>query len=212
MMDPARPTSSDLRDFSRKGRDASKRLQRQRPSEAEVADARDADLLRVIEELRVADEELRVENEQLVASRNAIDRERVRYRELFDFAPDAYLVTDVNGTIREANIAAGRLLGVEPRLLAGKPIQAFFEEDSRSQYRKQLDHLCQSDHVDNWEIWLTPRDRKRVPVAVSLSRARSSDETKAGYRWNLRDISRQKGAEDLLRELNRDLELRVASR
>lgn len=212
MMDPGRPTSSDLRDFSRRVRDATKRQESQPASSSQSPSDDHDELVSALEELRVADEELRVQNDELVASRQAIDRERIRYRELFDFAPDAYLVTDYHGTIRDANIAAGRLLGVEPRFLSGKPIQTFFEEGSRAQYRKQLDQLCHSDRIDDWEIWITPRHGKRVPVAISLSRAPAQEPSKVGYRWILRDITRQKDAEDALRELNRDLELRVASR
>ena len=212
MMDPGRPTGSELRDFSRKVRDASKRIEHRPANAGDGGDPRDTELLAAIEELRVADEELRVQNEELAASRHTIDRERMRYRELFDLAPDAYLVTDVNGTISEANLAAGRLLGVEPRFLAGKSILTFFEDGSRGQYRKQLDQLCHLERIDDWDIWITPRQSKRVPVAVSLSRASPQDENKIGFRWILRDITHQKEAEDLLRELNRDLELRVASR
>ncbi|HJQ10373.1 MAG TPA: ATP-binding protein [Gemmatimonadaceae bacterium] len=212
MMDPGRPTRSDLREFSRKVRDTAKRHEKKGDAAQTLPDQREAELLTMVEELRVADEELRVQNEELVSSRQAVDRERARYRELFDFAPDAYLVTDMNGTIREANLAAGRLLGVEPRFLAGKPIQAFFEEGSRTQYRKQLDQLCHSDRIDDWELWIVPRSKQRVPVTVSLSRALQRDEEKTAYRWILRDSTRQKDAEDALRELNRDLELRIASR
>ena len=212
MTDAGQPTSADLRDVPRRVRDAAHRGERSTAASAPPVDEREAELLAAIEELRIAEEELHVQNEELVASRRAIDRERARYRELFDFAPDAYVVTDVHGTIREANLAAGRLFGVEPRFLPGKPIQAFFEEGSRSQYRKQLDQLCHSDSIDEWEIWITPRSKQRVPVAVSLSRAADQSETKTSYRWILRNIGRQKDAEDALRELNRDLELRVASR
>lgn len=141
----------------------------------------------------------RAENEDPLASRQTIDRERIRYRELFEHAPDAYLVTDVNGTIRDANRAAGRLLGVESRFLPGKSIQSFFEEAGRSQYRQQLDLLCHSDRVDDWEVWLTSRSRPRTPVAISLSRATSRAETST-YRWMLRDITRQKNSEDSLRQ------------
>lgn len=45
-----------------------------------------------LEELSVAEEELRQQNEELEA-------ERQRYKDLFEFAPDSYLVTDINGTI-----------------------------------------------------------------------------------------------------------------
>jgi len=180
MMDPGRSTSSDLRDFPRRVRDA--------------------------------DEELRAQNEQLIGSRQLIDRERLRYRELFDFAPDAYLVTDAQGNIRDANIAAERLFGVEPKSLTGKPVHGFFGEGSRRDYRKQLDRLCDSERVDDWELWINAPSGQRIPVAISLSRSSSREESKVGYRWILRDISKQKGIEDALRELNRNLELRVASR
>src|SRR4029077_13217635 len=51
-----------------------------------------------LEELRVAEEELRQQNEELIATRHLIENERQRYQELFEFAPDAYLVTDMAGT------------------------------------------------------------------------------------------------------------------
>jgi PAS domain S-box-containing protein len=212
MTDPGHPRSSDLRDFSRQVRATVKRHERRDGHAQSPPDEREAELLTLIEELRVADEELRAQNEELIGSRQLIDRERARYRELFDFAPDAYVVTDVNGTIREANVAAGRLLSVDPKFLVGKPIQTFFEQGSRSQYQKQLDQLCHSDRIDDWEVWINPRKGSRTPVSLSLSRTPARQDNKSGYRWILRDITRQKNAEDALRELNRDLELRIASR
>ena len=70
-----------------------------------------------LEELLVAEEELRIQGEELTASVAAIDAERERYGELFEFAPDAYLVTDDQGKIFEANGAASVMLGVPERYL-----------------------------------------------------------------------------------------------
>src|SRR5438270_6831012 len=219
MMDPGQePTASELRDFSRKVREIIRPEERRTkpsrfasPGAAEKSSGEDPHAL--IEELRVADEELRAQNEELIASRQAVDQERVKYRALFDFAPDAYLVTDMYGTISEANLAAGRLLGVEAKFLAGKPLPTFFDEGGRREYRQQLDRICDFDRLDDWEIALRPRNNKE-PVAVSVSIARASRKGKGSesYRWILRDITKRVRAEEALRQLNRELEVRVASR
>lgn len=215
-MDPGQqPTSSDLRDFSRKVRDATARNENRKVTASDEdtprGKAREEELLGMLEELRVADEELRAQNEELTASRQAADNERLRYRELFDFAPDAYLITDTYGAIREANVAAGQLLNVEPRFLAGKPLPAFFDETGRKEYRHQLDRICDYDRLDDWEIVLHPRRGEPVAVSVSIARPSAKDRN-GGYRWILRDISRRAKAEAELREINQELEQRVAKR
>ncbi|RPI30261.1 MAG: PAS domain S-box protein, partial [Chloroflexota bacterium] len=50
---------------------------------------------------------------KLQVAQTIIETEKQRYHDLFDFAPDAYLVTDVYGKIIEANHAAEELLGQE---------------------------------------------------------------------------------------------------
>ncbi len=65
-----------------------------------------------LEELQVAEEELRQQNEELASARAEVEVERHRYQDLFEFAPDGYLVTDLLGVIQEANRAAGLLLNI----------------------------------------------------------------------------------------------------
>lgn len=54
-----------------------------------------------LEELQVAQEELKAQNEELVIARAQVEAERQRYHDLFEFAPDGYLVTDNTGIIRK---------------------------------------------------------------------------------------------------------------
>src|SRR5215470_9227261 len=82
-----------------------------------------------LEELRVAEEELRQQNDELIISRQEVESERQRYRDLFEFAPDGYIVTDTAGMIQEANRAAGTLLGVLQRALVGKPLVIYFTQN-----------------------------------------------------------------------------------
>jgi len=66
------------------------------------------------EELAATEEELRVQNEELAVSRTELDQTRARYQDLFESAPDGYLVTDGEGrswkpTMRRPSFWGARL-------------------------------------------------------------------------------------------------------
>jgi PAS domain S-box-containing protein len=215
MMDP-RPqsTSDEIRKSSRNLLDAELRPEN-RLADVEIADAprkrnNREKLLATIEELRLIEEELRLRSEALTNSRNALAEERIKYRELFDFAPEAYLTTDLYGTIRDANVAAGRLLGADPKSLVGKALHSFFEESARKQFPHQLDQLCDRNSLDDWELWIQPRHGPRTAVCASISRS-AKNYLAAEYRWIVRDVTKLRNAEDEIRELIRHLEVRVAT-
>lgn len=85
----------------------------------------------VLEELAVVLEEIHQQYEELSATHQAIAEQHQRYQELFDFAPDGYLVTDVRGIIQNANQAAGNLFGVHQAFLVGKPLVIFVANADR---------------------------------------------------------------------------------
>lgn len=74
----------------------------------------------VLEELQASEEELCYQNEALVNTRQAVEAECQRYQELFEFAPDGYLVTDANGRIQEANCAIATLLNVSQQFIESR--------------------------------------------------------------------------------------------
>ena len=214
MMDPRPHSTSDkVRKPSRTSRDEELRPE-DRLAEVEIADAPRKrsdreELLDTIEELRLTEEELRVRSEALAASRRALAEERIKFRELFDFAPEAYLTTDLYGTIRDANLAAGRLLGAEPKTLVGKALPSFFEESARKQFPNQLDQLWDRDTLDDWELLLQPRHGAMTAVCATVSRS-SRNYLAAEYRWIVRDVTKLRQTENDIRELIRQLEVRVA--
>ncbi len=229
MMDPrTRSTSDELRKSSRTVRNTDTRPENRltkteiADGPAEIADARPEiadrpprlsereDLLATIEALRIADEELRAQSDALRASRDALDEERIRLREMFDFAPDAYLITDLYGTIRDANVAASRLLAVGPKSLVGKPLPSFFEQLARKQFPHQLDKLSDTSRLDDWEMWVQPRRGPKVAVSASVARS-SRDYLAAEYRWIIRDCTKRRQAEDETLEVIRRREKRIAT-
>jgi PAS domain S-box-containing protein len=167
---------------------------------------------RAMDELDVIRGELRAWAEEVEEERELIGRERARCEDLFDSAPDAYLMTDVSSVIRRANCAAGLLLGVEPRFLVGKPLANFVDENGRRAFRKQLDSLCGAELSEAWTFELRRRDHAVAIVEVTIARVRDLAPRSVELRWLLRDVTKQKRAEARIRQLNATLEQRVAER
>ena len=156
------------------------------------------ELSTALEELRVAEEELREQNETLVVSQLLIEEERTRYRDLFEFAPDGYLVTDVRGTIREANRAAAELFGIEEYFLVGKPLPSYLDSDTRRDFKKKLEQLDARDPLDGWEVRLRTRTQEE-PVVLLKVGSIVKEGQRVGLRWLLRDISERVTMEEALR-------------
>jgi len=165
-----------------------------------------------LEELRVAEEELRAQNEELRSARAQVEAERQRYHDLFEFAPDGYLVTDNTGIIREANRAAATLLNVSQQYLLGKPLINFIPYEERRIFRAKLTQLHQVDWMQEWEINLRPRDSKAFDAALTVSTVRDWQGNSAGWRWLLRDITARKQAEEKIRNIQlQNLQLQEAA-
>ena len=159
------------------------------------------ELVAAMEELRVAEEEMRQQNERLAESHSAVVEERRRYQQLFQFAPDAYLLTDLHGIVREANRSAARLLGVEPRFMTGKALVSFVATDDRARVRAELGRWQSEPTPKTLEIRLQPRYGPAFDAAIALSVARGGPrDTAIGFRWLVRDISAHRQLTDELRQ------------
>jgi PAS domain S-box-containing protein len=167
------------------------------------------ELQNALEELQIAEEELRQQNEELAVSREVMELERQRYQDLFEFAPDGYLVTDAVGAIKEANQAAAAMLGVNRQYLVGKPIVVFIAQSNRHSVMTQLYH---GQQLQEWEIYIQPRGGEPFPASVRVKALHNSQGQLIDWRWSLRDISDRHAVEAALRRVHDELEIRVAER
>ncbi|MBA3924219.1 MAG: PAS domain-containing protein, partial [Nostocaceae cyanobacterium] len=97
------------------------------------------------EMVQKATEELYQQNEELIQTRDLVEGERQHYRDLFEEAPDGYLVTNAEGVIQEANRAAVTLLGIAPQFLVGKHMINFIPTEIRNRFRSELNQLAECD-------------------------------------------------------------------
>ncbi len=172
-------------------------------------------------------EELRTAEEALIQQNIYLEQERQKYHDLFNFAPDGYLVTNPSGVIQSANQAISNLLGLGQSDLINKPLIVFIATQDYSLFYNQLDRQSSPIGVvsplDNrrqtWEITLQPRHSKAFPAEVTVAPIYDNSNTVNGLRWLIRDISERKQAElereqaaQALAQLNQELEQRVAER
>jgi PAS domain S-box-containing protein len=162
-----------------------------------------------LEELQVVEEELREQNEELSTARELVELERQRYQDLFEFAPDGYLVTDVAGIIQEANRAAATMLAVRQKYLRNKPLILFIAHEDRQAFTAQLNN---SQQLQEWEVYLKPRGGKAFPASIRVAAMSDSEGKQVGWRWLLCDISERQQAKEALHQAYDELEKRVAQR
>ena len=156
-----------------------------------------------VEELRVAEEEMRTQNEELLLTRLRVEAERHRYQDLFESAPDGYLVTDPNGRILEANRAASELLGIAPRFLKGRGLGTSVAPDDLPTYTAALNTLAESSapppYAREWALRLRRRHASPFHAAVTVARVAALGEQPATLRWLVRDVSAHREDEATLR-------------
>ena len=162
-----------------------------------------------LEELQVIEEELREQNQELAVAHELIELERQGYQDLFEFAPDGYLVTDTAGIIQEVNRAAAILLAVRQKYLVNKPLILFILQQDRQTFSIRLDN---SQQEQQWEAYLKPRGGKAFPASIRVAAMYDSQGKQVGWRWLICDISERQQAKESLSQANQELEQRVEKR
>jgi PAS domain S-box-containing protein len=181
-------------------------------AEALVSSETVEDLKVALEELRVAEEELRQQNEELSATHLELDLERRRYQELFEFAPGAYLVTDSGGIVRQSNRSASKLFRVPPKFLPGKALAAYIATEDRPRFRALLTQGGTLVGFHTAAFTLQPREGPPLDAELTYSVSLPRDGEPSGIRWLVRDVTEREQMARHIRDLNRELESRVAAR
>lgn len=140
-------------------------------------------------DVELALEELNVMWEELQGQAETIHREHQRYAEFFDHAPDAYVVTDVGGNIREANRAAGELLRTGHEQLLHRPLSAYLAECDRVAFLSRfVGLLIQGVGKDGWDGQLMPASGPPLRAHFSVRAIPLGKSGVAGLCWLIRPL------------------------
>jgi PAS domain S-box-containing protein len=126
-----------------------------------------ADALKLLHELQVHQVELDLQQTQLDINERELLKELAFYKSLYDFAPVAYLMVNLDGQISVANLAGVELFGMDRDLLCGRALTGLFALQSRAAVNTLLQQLRDGDASAACEDLLKANSDPRLANASS---------------------------------------------
>lgn len=127
------------------------------------------DALKLLHELQVHQVELDLQNEEIQNAEQLVSEDLSHYRELYDHAPAAYLLVDLDGVLIKANQAVARLFGLEPGRLPGEQMTHFLTPESGSVFQELLHQVKQGGGKQTSEISLDSAESGLRPLSMSAN-------------------------------------------
>jgi len=118
-----------------------------------------------------------------------IELECQRYKDLFEHAPTGYLVTSLDGAIRQANPAAAQLLQSNTRFLVGRSLALFVPDGQRRAFRHNIERLAQADESQDWETSLQSWKGELFDANLTVGVLRGASGRHVALYWLIRERS-----------------------
>jgi len=134
--------------------------------------------------LEAAGERLADADKELKKGQSSVRHEQDRFRALVDLLSDAFVATDLAGTIVSSNAAAGRLLNVSPRALVGRPLHMFLNGE-RVEFIQFIKAVPDTSENPERQIHLRPRERHFVTVTARVGIVRDPEGRPSALHWLL---------------------------
>lgn len=169
-----------------------------------------------LRELQERQVELEIQNEALRHRQAILEESRNRYIDLFDSSPVGYLIITGDATIREVNLAAAALLGLDRKELLRRRFTQFVAVDDGDRWHRVFAEAMLDDERQTEELLIRHHDGFLFHAQLDCRRIPSLDGSAPALRIVLTDISERKAmALSLLTsvsEMAAEVELQVLKR
>jgi PAS domain S-box-containing protein len=169
-----------------------------RTTKRDVASMPVKDVQQLVHELQVHHIELEMQNEELRRTQIELEAARDRYAGLYDFSPAGHLLLDREGTIIEANLRAGTLLGINRKDLIEQPLSRFVASEDQDRFHRHCQEVLKTGTRQTCEVHM----RKEAGAVCCLYLESAAVHEEPGripyWRTALLDITERKQAETAL--------------
>jgi PAS domain S-box-containing protein len=170
------------------------------------------DVKKLIEDLRIHQVELEMQNEELRRAQLELEAARDKYADLYDFAPIGYFAFDETARIQDVNLTGADLLGPSKSKLLNLKFSAFVSPGFQDDFYFHMQGLLQTGSQQTCELQLQKKDR--TPFYAKLDSIAVKDKTNnlKQIRTALTDITERVLIGKDLQKAHDKLEKRVEKR
>jgi PAS domain S-box-containing protein len=147
-----------------------------------------------------------------ITDRQAADNARAYLAAIVGSSDDAIISKNLDGIVTSWNRGAEAVFGYRAEQMIGRPISTLIPPDRLHEENVILDRLRRGERIDHFETVRRREDGREIDISVTISPVRDATGRIIGASKIARDITEKKRAEAALRDLNENLERRVAER
>jgi diguanylate cyclase (GGDEF)-like protein/PAS domain S-box-containing protein len=173
----------------------------------------------LLQQLQALQQQLQQSNDHLTIAHLALAAQQQRYQDLFNYAPDGYLVTGPTGIIYEANQAMAGLLGTDSLVLLGKSLSSWVEFSHAAQLCQVCQQLSASPATKSPQpltqtltVMVSPQQAAPFLAELTVRTVLNGQNEVVGLHWLVRDISHIKQLETGYLQDNAQLQKQVAEK
>ncbi|MCE5277518.1 MAG: PAS domain S-box protein [Planctomycetaceae bacterium] len=130
---------------------------------------------------------------------SSVQEEKSWYQDLFESAPDGYVVTSPTGRIEVVNRTACSMLGYAPAELYECLLSDLLPEPHIGEFHQYLQALTAGQSLAPWDVQVLRKDGPPFWAAVTASATRDAQGQVMNLRWLIRDMTRERQAQERLR-------------
>ncbi|MBU1154496.1 MAG: PAS domain S-box protein [Proteobacteria bacterium] len=176
---------------------AEKRLHGNPPDDSELRPENFPD---VLQELRVHQVELEIQNEELRRTRQELEESRDLYFDLYDLAPVGYLNLDQNGLITRVNLTAAAMLGKPRHELIKRGLSRFIDQKHHARFAAFRKRALEEGSDQHCELAMIRADAEPFHALLTVIPDNDAGGRLQGLRAVIVDITERKNSEAALAE------------
>ncbi|HEX5398126.1 MAG TPA: PAS domain S-box protein [Verrucomicrobiae bacterium] len=147
-----------------------------------------------------------------ITERKRVEEMRAQYTAIVRSSDDAILSKTLDGTITSWNPGAEKIFGYSSAEAIGMRMLDFIPSELADEEATILARIARGESIEHFETVRIRKGGERIHVSVTVSPIRDDRGKVVGASKIARDISERKRAEAEIRQLNAELERRVAQR